>query len=344
MRQNNDTPLSETLIDPEISIEPQYELTELGNGNRYASLFGSTYKFIKEKKNWFKWNGHCWEENNDGAAVRNMDLLLIDIKTEGDILNKRAMKLLDLAAKTYNEKYEILAESSSKLSKEIFKWYRSSQSNQRIKSTLDLARSRPNLSMSITTFDSKGHYLGVENGVINLRTGEFIKGDSKYFITKSTGETYDYQASCPKWNEFLLMIFENNVELIQFIQRLIGQAVLGVQGKDKLAIFFGSGANGKNSLLDTLKYVFGDYASVTDPRIILEGGSNKEYYLAKLIGIRLLLMSETKKGSVIAEEIVKMVVDSGQISARFIYGNVFDYQPVFTPILSTNHKPHIGTH
>lgn len=56
-----------------------------------------------------------------------------------------------------------------------------------------------------------------------------------------------------------------------------------------------------------------------------------------LKGVRLVLMSETKRGDMIAESIGKMLVDGGEITARYPVGRVFTFQPVFTPILSTNH-------
>ena len=62
-----------------------------------------------------------------------------------------------------------------------------------------------------------------------------------------------------------------------------------------------------------------------------------------LKGVRLVLMSETKRGDMIAESIVKMLVDGGKITARCPAGRVFTFQPVFTPILSTNHRPRVGS-
>jgi putative DNA primase/helicase len=211
-----------------------------------------------------------------------------------------------------------------------------------VKDMLELARAQEGISLSINTFDSKGHYLGVHNGAIDLRTGQFVTGDERYYITKETGVEYQEGAQCPAWEAFLLKIMEDNRNMVAFLRRLVGQAMLGLPGKDKLAILYGTGANGKSTFVDTLNYVLGNYAAVTDPRVILEGKQNAEYYLAPLKGVRLLLMSETKKGASVAEDLVKMIVDSGEITGRYPHGRVFQYQPVFTPILSTNHKPRVS--
>jgi len=64
--------------------------------------------------------------------------------------------------------------------------------------------------------------------------------------------------------------------------------------------------------------------------------------MAGLKDVRLVLINEAGDGSHLAEDLVKQIVDSGQISARHPAGRPFQYQPVMTPILSTNHKPNVG--
>ena len=85
-----------------------------------------------------------------------------------------------------------------------------------------------------------------------------------------------------------------------------------------------------------------DYACVTSAQAITNNRTNKEYYLALLIGIRLVIINETKKGAHLDEAIVKLLVDSGVIQARRIYSEPTSYQPCCTPILVTNYPPHIS--
>lgn len=342
----NDDDLNEILasVNLDEKYEPPFERTELGNAKLYAELFGSQFKYVPEIAKWLRWNGTRWQPDDDGAYIRNIYDLLMHIQVEVTICSKQA-QLLQIKC-LENENDEALSQRANELqeiAKALWKWYFASQSNQRIKNTIELARHQEGVTLSIKTFDSKGHYLGVGNGVIDLRSGEFITGDEKYLMAKQTQVEYEAGAICPSWKKFILIIMQGNQEMVGFLKRLIGQGLLGTPGKDKLAIFCGCGANGKSTFVDTINHILGDYSAVTDPKVILEGKQNAEYYLACLKGVRSVFMSETKKGATVAEDLVKMIVDSGEITGRFPHGRVFQFQPVFTAILSTNHKPRIGT-
>ncbi|MFZ0258157.1 MAG: phage/plasmid primase, P4 family [Gammaproteobacteria bacterium] len=52
-------------------------------------------------------------------------------------------------------------------------------------------------------------------------------------------------------------------------------------------------------------------------------------------------MQETGAGSRMLGEVVKKLLDSGEIVARYPHGRVFSYEPTFTPLISTNHKPRV---
>lgn len=74
----------------------------------------------------------------------------------------------------------------------------------------------------------------------------------------------------------------------------------------------------------------------------MQSKANKDYYLAELKGIRLSIINESKKGAYLDEGLVKSLVDSGEIQARQIYQASIAFQPVATPILTTNYTPKIS--
>ena len=133
--------------------------------------------------------------------------------------------------------------------------------------------------------------------------------------------------------------------MVSFLQRFIGSGLVGRLGKYKLAIFCGAtGDNGKSTTVDTINNIFGDYGAVSSPEMLCEkSANNREYYLARLTGKRFVLKNEVKDGARLAGDIVKMLVDSGETTARHPYGRVFEFQPRFTPILCTNARPVVGT-
>jgi putative DNA primase/helicase len=320
-------------IKQEAANSPKYDLTELGNAKRFTDKFKGELMFVHENQEWFFWDQRLWKSDNNGQALRQFELLIEDLKQE----RAELVKALKDAGDSPRAK-EIKAQAN-----ETSKWLKSCQKAVVMRNSLFLAAAQDGMSVALSEFDRKGHFFGCANGIIDLRDGSLITGDKRYLMTKSAPVAYNKDAKCPEWDSFLLKIMNGNVENVLFLQRLVGQAMLGTQGKDKLAILWGTGANGKSTFVDTLNDIMGQYATVTDPRMLMDNNrSNKEYYMAPLKGVRLCLMSETKRGDMIAEAIVKMLVDGGEITARYPAGRVFTFQPVFTPILSTNHRPKVG--
>lgn len=312
-------------------LKTLFPYTDLGNAKRYTMMFKNHYKWIYELKQWYYWNGSRWQADVTGSHTHRIDEVLDNIASDVSFL------------KELFEKQEISEDQYESHLKSNHKWHSFSQSAGKIHATTKLASTQPDISRSITEFDNKGKYLGVDNGILNLNTGELIFDEPDYFITKSCGAAYDPNAKCPNWLEFLNTIFEGSQEIIAFIQRLFGQGMLGTADKDKLVIMCGNGANGKSTLTDTMITLLGNYALNTSANAIIKSKANKDYYLAELKGIRLSIINESSKGAYLDEELVKSLVDSGEIQARQIYQAPFTFQPVATPILTTNYRPRISS-
>ncbi len=58
-----------------------------------------------------------------------------------------------------------------------------------------------------------------------------------------------------------------------------------------------------------------------------------------LDGVRLVSINELPGGMQLDEVVVKQIAGRKPISARYMYGQFFTYQPKFTPWVRTNHKP-----
>ena len=62
---------------------------------------------------------------------------------------------------------------------------------------------------------------------------------------------------------FLMQIFNNDLQLIHFVQKAMGYSLSGNMSEQCLFILWGTGANGKSTFLNVLQYLFGDYACST---------------------------------------------------------------------------------
>jgi putative DNA primase/helicase len=151
---------------------------------------------------------------------------------------------------------------------------------------------------------------------------------------------YDKNAVCPTWDRFLIRITDNNQGLISYIQGTIGYALTGSTREQCMFILWGEGQNGKTTLLETIKTVYGDYATQmpTDTLMVRRAGGIPND-VARLTGVRLVSASETSATGRLDEELVKRLTGEDTVTARFLYREYFEFQPQFKIFLACNHKP-----
>jgi putative DNA primase/helicase len=103
---------------------------------------------------------------------------------------------------------------------------------------------------------------------------------------------------CPIWRTFLSRITDGDVDLMRFMQRVLGYALTGLTAEHALFFGYGTGANGKSVLLNTASDVMGGYHKTA--AIETFTSSNVEHHptdLAGLRGARLVTSIETEKGA-----------------------------------------------
>jgi len=209
-----------------------------------------------------------------------------------------------------------------------------------IKSTQELARGR--LIRPSSDFDTNEFFVGTEKGVIDLRLAQTVTPDS--IVTKRLGTILDPPAKCPQWESFVSAIFAEDADKIAFVRRALGYTLTGSTAEQCLFILTGDGANGKSTLLKVASAMLGDYATITPMQTLMISryGSEKNEDLAALRGKRLVCASEGELGQKLAEAKIKLMTGGEEISCRFLYGNLFRYQPQFKLWLATNDLPNIS--
>jgi putative DNA primase/helicase len=126
-----------------------------------------------------------------------------------------------------------------------------------------LAQSEPGIPVSPSDFDQHPDLLNCLNGTVSLRSGRIKLHDPADLLTQLIPISFDEDAPRERWKQFLKEVFKDRQELIDYLQRLIGFYITGLTTEQIFAIFHGSGANGKSTLLDVLLEVFADYMTTT---------------------------------------------------------------------------------
>jgi putative DNA primase/helicase len=139
-------------------------------------------------------------------------------------------------------------------------------------------------------------------------------------------------------------IFNDDDDLIAWLQAFLGYALTGSIDEQIFLFAFGLGANGKSVLLRVLGTIWGDYLRVIQPETLMlqtRTSSGPTPDLARLAGARLVLGSETEEGRALSEALVKQLTGGDMLTARELYGAPFEFRPAFKLILAGNHRPSV---
>jgi len=294
------------------------QFTDTTNAERLQREFGNDIRYNGAWKKWLVFNGQRWVID-DGALIHEKGLAMVR-----GIYNE-LKKTADYRDRIEIERYAILCESV-----------------RRREALIKAASWIKELNIDSEQIDTNPWLLCVNNGTIDLRNGVFRNHEKGDFITKMARVDYDPASDCPEWKKFIREIMNYQNELILYLQTVCGWAVTGDTSEQTMFILFGSGANGKSTFLNTLMHILGDYAVATPTETFMsrknEAIGND---LARLRGTRFVTTTETEQGKKIAEPIIKQITGNDKITARFLYGEYFNFTPTFKVFMATNHKPSI---
>jgi P4 family phage/plasmid primase-like protien len=294
-------------------------LTELGNAQRLSDSHANDVKHIEGAGYFMHWDNN-WRWDISGAMTRTLAAALPTvIYKEGEQYQQQALKF---AA-----------------------WSRSSQSESTIKATVSLYKDFPQVRVPFQLVDGNQYMVGLDSArqVIDLKAGVVRPAERADFITKALNAQELGQAlKAQRWLLFLNEVFGDDPELIFWLQRWCGYILTGSTAEQCFLFCYGFGANGKSVLIDTLRYVLGDYARAIASETLTEtkraaGSASPD--LADLIGARLALTTETEEGVALAESLLKALTGGDTLTARKLYSAPTQFTPQFKIMMSGNHKP-----
>lgn len=296
-----------------------YSYDDTGNAARFIDTYGGVVRYSYVRKNWYFYNGKTWELDQEGKVKSLVDEILEKMK-------KEPVYVTD----------DMDEEEAIKLHSRHLKYSRGSNGKTNM-----LKESQHLVPITPEQFDKDKHLLNVQNGYIDLKTGQLHEHDKEKYFTKIASIEYTDKIDCPLWMDFLNQIFDGNQDLIKYIQRAVGYSLSGSTEEQMMFILYGNGRNGKSVFLDIITEMLGNYTTNIQPQTImvknLSNGANSD--IARLQGARLVTTTEPNDGMRFDEGLVKQITGGDKVTARFLYGDEFEYYPEFKLWMATNHKP-----
>lgn len=196
------------------------------------------------------------------------------------------------------------------------------------------------LSMPGSTFDGDPWVLGVQNGVVELRTGYLRPASPNRYVTKQCPVEYDDDATCPRWTEHLTRLFEGDGERVSWFQQAVGASLVGrASEKDQIFIYvLGPPGNGKGTTMRTLIATLGQdqYAANINPADLVR--DRHLAWMHRLKGRRLAVIEEVKSAKIDVSKL-KSLTGGDTIVANRMRQEDEAWEPSHTLFMTANHAP-----
>ena len=299
-----------------------YTFDDMGNAQRFVDLFGENVRYCYTDKRWLWYDGRKWCFDITGTVKRLAD---------------KSVQAMSAEAKVYAQ---MDADEGGDMQKAFEKHYKTSRSNKSKNAMLNEVQHH--VPILPAQMDRYKMMLNTPAGIVNLKDGKVSKHNPALYFTKMTEVEFSEHSDCPQWLEFLNDIFDNDKDLIRYIQKAVGYSLTGSTSEQCAFFLYGTGKNGKSTFIDIIREIFGDYAANIQPETIMIKSSQSNAInsdIARLKGARLVTSVEPNEGVRINEGLLKQLTGDDIVTARKLYGDEFEFKPEFKLWMATNHKP-----
>lgn len=310
--------------DPEGDFAPPAEtgalpVSDVARSEEFKEYLDGNAKYVPEEKKWFVWQGGHWERDANGwmrfSATAFTNALFDGLELITDPKEKaQAVRIIE-----------------------------SGRSLRSLDAMTTLAASDPEMQVGVNEWDQNPWLLGVQNGVVDLKTGQFRAAVKEDFVLRKCGCDYIAGAECPKFDAFMCQILPDD-DIREFVLRGLGYSLTGSTIQQMLFFLYGQGANGKSTLVEVIQKLLGDYSWKADASLFLKRKQEGESQLkfGPLKARRFVIGSEVEDGAELAAGRVKDLTGGDTMQGRLQYGLAFQFAPTHKLWFYGNTKPVIN--
>ena len=301
--------------DPDIQAArfDDYDRSDCGNSQQLFIRTGGMFRYVSETKQVVCWDGVKWARDQRYRLEFEFTTM--------------ALEFANQARAAGDEGWE--------------KGWIRARNMARVDAAIRGLRGVPGFTVITDELDQDRRVLNLENGLMNLTTGELGPHEPERMITRTMGVSYDAAATCPRFEDFMETVLPDP-NMRSYVQRALGYSMLGDADQRSLFLVCGPSGTGKSTLMATMEMVFGDYG-IAAPSGTLRAGikdqSGPSVDLHTLRGKRFVSTSETNEHTAYNEDLIKRLTGRDQIQSRSLYQENQGWSPVCSIWLATNHPP-----
>lgn len=306
--------------------------TDLGNARRLVARHGRDLKHVPGL-GWRQWDGRRWAPDVDGSLMRAA-------KSTVDIMLSEALADVAAAA-TIDDACE--RNGAAGRAQRRVRHALASQAEPRLRAMIALAQSELAVVARAADLDADPMAFTCANGTIDLTTGRLREHHRSDLITRLAPVTYVPDALAPTWERFLGESLGGDEELIGYIRRAIGYSLTGRIDEQAVTLLYGAGANGKSTMLSTVRELLGDYCIHVDFATFAarDRGGSARSDLMRFRGARMAIASEIGEGERLDERTVKDMTGGEPIVARNLYEAEVQFPTTAKLWWAANHLPRV---
>jgi len=292
---------------------------DVGLARRLAKQIRGRLAYVRERAMWRSFDGKRWAERADHIAVQE-------------------------AKRLHDQLFRELAElAGDERSPAVVRFVQSTGTKTRIDAMVSLARSEPGINVSQDEFDTHPWLLNVQNGVLDLRSGELRPHDPSLRITQLAAVSFDPHARSELWERTIRDVTCGDSEIEHFLQQAYGLALTGDVSDEVLICHNGGGCNGKSTVLEAIGAMLGDYAAVAPPGLFTARNFDSHpTEIAALHGKRFVTAIEQEANRALRESLVKSLTGGDTIRTRRMREDFWEMKPTWHIHIAYNRAPRLS--
>jgi putative DNA primase/helicase len=199
-------------------------------------------------------------------------------------------------------------------------------------------QAHPLTTARLEDFDRDPYALNTPRGIVNLRTGKLSPPDPAAMCAKAT-QVAPADGEPTRFIEVLSDAVEGDADVLDFMQRLFGYGLTGLNGEKLMFVVYGPPHTSKSVIFDVVARVMGDYHTTVPDGELFASKSDRHPTGLQFVTARLATSGEIRPRAAWRGELVKKITGGDQIALRGMRQDFATVAPTAKLILHGNTLP-----